>query len=92
MAKYDENIIKVRKKSKPLILNFLKKKPKTIEQIYNKTSNAFPEICDNSIICQCGSTNRKIPEWKHQVRWALQDLKYHSQITFDKEQRMYSIK
>lgn len=91
MIHYDEEVKKIRNLVKPLILQLLKSKPRTIEFIYNKTSNNIPEFCNNNIKCECGGKIRKVPEWKHQVRWAIQDLKYTGKISYDKESKLCSL-
>ena len=90
MPKYSKKVTEIRNLIKPTILQLLKSKPRTIEFIYNKTSNKFPHKCNNDIKCECGNKIRKSPEWKHQVRWAIQDLKYHGKIKYNKETKLCS--
>lgn len=49
-------------------------------QIYKHIKSLHPNLCDDDIECTCGGIPNRQPEWKHQVRWAQQDLKYRGEI------------
>ena len=50
------------------------------DQIYEFVESVHPDLCDDSIECNCGGIPTGQPEWKHQVRWAQQDLKNWGEI------------
>ena len=45
-------------------------------QIYNHVRRLHADLCDDDIECAYGGE----PEWKKQVRWAQQDLKFRGEI------------
>jgi len=55
--------------------------PMTTQKLYSRMEDMHPGLCDDSISCTHG--NSKQPEWKHQMRWAQQDLKHDGQIEYD---------
>jgi len=83
----------VRKKSKTEIPTLLKKAPLTLKNIFKIIEINNPSLCDDSVMCKCDKRHTsKIPEWKHQIRWALEDLKYHTQkIHYNKKTKTYSL-
>jgi chorismate synthase len=54
--------------------------PAATHEIYEHVRLKHPEFCDDSIECRCGGVESGQPEWKHQVRWAEQDLKYAGEV------------
>jgi len=54
--------------------------PLQTREIYKHIKSLHPDLCDDAIECTCGGTPNRQPEWKHQVRWAQQDLKYRGEI------------
>ena len=52
----------------------------------------FTEYCNDDIKCRCRENTSKKPEWEHQVKWAILDLKYKGMLTFEKESKVYTIK
>lgn len=90
-GKYDKNIRDVRKKAREIILEILKTKPRKLDFIFLSVLENCKNNFDNKITCQCGKQNRSSPEWKHQVRWAIQDLKYNKKLNYDKESGLYSL-
>ena len=91
MSKYSDDILEVRKISGAIIPKLLADKSRTLEYIFSIIKNKYSKNCDDKIKCKCGKTNRSIQEWKHQVRWAIQDLKYSKKLVYDKESRLYSL-
>jgi len=81
----------VRLSSKDIILDLLKKSSTNIDTILAAVKTKNKKLCDDNIKCECGKSNRSAPEWRHQVRWALQDLKYTGKISFKKETREFSL-
>jgi hypothetical protein len=57
----------------PLVL--AERGPSKTHQLYSSIRERVPEYCDESILCACGGIARDEPEWKHQLRWAQQDLR-----------------
>lgn len=92
MAKYPDLIISVRKISQKEIPRILEKNPLKLGSIYKHIQDKNPKLCDGTVICNCGDKETSRPEWKHQVRWALQDLKYNGNIDYDKNTKEYSLK
>ncbi len=90
LAKYPRKIISLRKIAVREITALLKKKPLTLGPIYKEIKKKYPEDCDESIICSCGDKKTSRAEWKHQVRWALQDLRYAKKIGHNQKTREYS--
>ena len=91
MSKYSDDILEVRKLSRELIPRLLADKSRTLEYLFSSIKNKHSKNCDDKIKCQCGKTNRSNPEWKHQVRWAIQDLKFNKKLVYDKESKLYSL-
>jgi hypothetical protein len=50
--------------------------PLATGQIYDRIRRLHPELCDDDVECSFGGE----PEWKKQMRWAQQDLKFNGQI------------
>jgi len=92
LPKYPEKMRILRKNSTKTILDLLKKGPAGSEKIFTKIRARHYTLCDDEIVCECGKWPSKFPEWKHQIRWALQDLKYYGKISYDKESRNYVLK
>lgn len=92
MAKYPKKIISLRKDAVKEIPVLLRRKPLTLTPIYDAIKKKHPENCDDSISCSCGNKETSRAEWKHQVRWALQDFRYSGQIDYDVSNREYSLK
>ena len=94
MTKYNEETRKIRKLAREFIPKLLEKEPLAAKIIVEKTKVKFPKNCDDSIKCECGGKNQKNsgrPEWKHQVLWAIQDLKYSKKIVFDSDKKNYCL-
>ena len=94
MTKYNEETRKIRKLAREYIPKLLEKEPLAAKIIVEKTRVKFPKNCDDSIKCECGGKNQKNsgrPEWKHQVLWAIQDLKYSKKIVFDSDKKNYCL-
>ncbi len=81
----------VRKVSKTIIPEILSKSPIKIANIIEEIKKQCPDLCDDDIKCECGGNTKNKPEWKHQIRWAVADLKYLGKITYSKETKMYTI-
>ncbi len=92
MAKYSENIRSIREVARYDILLLLGKKPKTSVEIFKFIKSNSGNLCDDSITCVCGKSYGERPEWKHQIRWALQDLKHYGKIDFNKQTKKYFLK
>jgi hypothetical protein len=43
--------------------------------IYEPVQRASNDLCDDAVLCEHEGQSYGAPEWRHQVRWALQDLK-----------------
>lgn len=91
MAKYSQTIRDVRKFAAEDIPKFLKKSSLTLAPIYDAMKEKYSDNCDKTILCSCGNLTTIRPEWKHQVRWALQDLKYSGVIKYDSKTRKYTL-
>lgn len=57
--------------------------PLKTKQIYRYIKELYPILCDDRICCTCGGVKRNSPEWKHQLRWAQQDLKKNRKIKLE---------
>ena len=89
--KYPEKVTNIRGLAKKEIPKILRKKPLTSTFILSRIKETYTEYCDDDYFCQCGKISGKQPEWKHQVRWAIQDLKFNSMIQYDKREMSYSL-
>ena len=89
--KYPDEIRKIRKLAKNQIIKFLKE-PQTSSSILKEIKECYPDNCNDDLLCRCGKSVTHSPEWKHQVRWAIQDLKYQSIIQFNQNSKYYSLK
>jgi hypothetical protein len=92
LAKYSDQIRSVRKITRETLTALLEEKPRNIMQIWKIIRKNNEEICDDEIKCTCGRKDGNQPEWQHQVRWGVQDLKYHKKIDLNRETRKYFIK
>jgi len=92
LAKYPRKIISLRNIAIRETTTLLKKKSLTLGPIYEEIKKKYSEDCDESVICNCGDKETSRAEWKHQVRWALQDLRYTGKINYSKKTREYSMK
>lgn len=92
MTKYSEEIKNIRKISRNIIIEHLKNGPSTVHQIWDLVQTTNKKICNNSVECTCGKNRGTTPEWKHQVRWALQDLKYTNKIGYNNTKQEYFLK
>jgi len=90
--KYSEKIISVRRLASIEIPKMLKDYPQNSKYILSKFKEIHPGFCDDKIICKCKSSSELYPEWRHQVRWAIQDLKYNSIIKIDDITKFYSLR
>lgn len=88
MTKYDKTLRSLRMIAKEIILEEIKEKPLRLETLYKLIRKKKGEMCDDNIKCSCGRETLQ-PEWKHQIRWALYDLKYKKEISLDKESGLY---
>ena len=91
MGRYPEKIRKVRQISKKIIPKILKNKPMQVSKIIEYIKQQHPDLCDDSVKCECGGIVRKNTEWKHQIRWAIADLKYSEKITYSNKTELYSL-
>ncbi len=91
MRKYPEKIISIRKLARKAIPQILMDVPQKSNFILSKFEEKYSEKCDNNFLCKCKNQSGSSPEWKHQVRWAIQDLKYNSLIQYDNGSETYSI-
>jgi len=92
LGKYIKEVRAVRTISRKQIIPYLKEKPATAQAISKYIQSKNKKLCDDSIKCICGKKSSTMPEWKHQIKWAIQDLKYHGEIDYDKDSGKYSIK
>lgn len=86
--KYPYHVKIIRRISKPIIIEYLEEKSYTLNEITDIIKKNLSKSCDDSIICECKGGGVH-PEWKHQVRWALQDLKSVEKIQFKKTHKTY---
>lgn len=91
MPKYPKKITSIRSLSIKQIPKLVKKNPLTALKIINSIYADNVELCDNDVKCSCGKFTRKSPEWKHQIRWAILDLKYRGKIRFNEKTGEYSL-
>lgn len=92
LAKYPDRIISLRKISQKEIPKILEKGPSKLAAIYKIIQDKNTNLCDGFVKCTCGDKETGRPEWKHQIRWALQDLSYTGKINYERETREYSLK
>ena len=92
MSKYPDEIRSVRKITRETLPAILEERPRSMMQIWKIIRKNNEEVCDDSVKCSCGSKGGYQPEWQHQVRWGVQDLKYHKKIELNRETRKYFIK
>ncbi len=74
------------------VLRMVLTRPSTIQEIYSEVIDRFPTECNDAVLCTCGGISRTQPEWKHQVRWAMQDLKYQGFVSYDQSTKLWSPK
>jgi hypothetical protein len=91
MGKYSKELRKVRLLAKTAIPEILKKIPMKSSDIIEHMRKQYPDLCDDSIKCECRKNKKGNPEWKHQIRWALEDLKYSGNISYSKETKFYEV-
>ncbi len=89
---YPEEIHKVRSECHSYLPSLLAKKPMNIETIYNNVKETIPDLCNDAILCSCGGLERNEPEWKHQVRWALNELSDRNIVFRDEQSKNWCIK
>lgn len=78
LNKAEHDVRNVRSLARILIpLNLSYSEPKSTPQIYDLVRRKIPQLCRDQPRCE---TNPRRPEWHHQVRWALLDLKHAKQI------------
>lgn len=90
MAKYPDEVRKVRRISKEMIPKILKEKKCSVSYFYEEFQKQNPDLCNDEVKCKCGK-NTKRPEWKHQIQWAVADLRYHKKIAYSKKTDKYSL-
>jgi hypothetical protein len=56
-------------------LFFLQKGYYEIADIYEIVQEKVPHLCDDEVLCTHVNSANDYPEWKHSVRWALNELK-----------------
>ena len=74
------------------IPKILKGMPQNSKFILLKIKEKHPGFCDDNYLCQCKNQSSKTPEWQHQVKWAIQDLKYNSIIKVNETTKFYSMR
>lgn len=79
----------LRKKCRHFLLTLLSESMQ-ISKVYLGVRAEFPQLCNDRILCSCGEVIRTDPEWHHQVRWALQDLKFKGLVRYDNLTRRWS--
>jgi len=57
--------------------------PLPLTQILGVVKGQQPHLCDNDVICDHEGMYKGIPEWQHQVRQALMDLRLRGQVKQD---------
>lgn len=90
--KYNQEIRSIRKNGKKQILKILTDKPHSTNEIIDLIKEKNQDLYDDSIKCECIGGSETTPEWQHQLRWAIQDLKYQGKLTFDPTTRKYKLK
>ena len=65
----------VREAAKDAIPAALVDGPLKMADLYEMMVYVAPELCDDGIPCKHNGKKYAASEWRHQVRWALQDLK-----------------
>lgn len=91
VAKYSEKIRQVRKISKKIIPKLLENGPIEISTLIEHMKKQYPDLCNNSVNCECGRYPSSRPEWQHQIRWAIADLKYSEKIAYSNETKCYAL-
>ena len=81
----------IRTITRKFLIPILEEKPHKMSQIWKLVKKNHKKLCDDSVKCTCGNRSSKSPEWMHQVRWGVQDLKYHGWVELDKETGKYFI-
>ena len=56
-------------------LFFLPKGYYELKDLYDIIQEKVPHLCDDEILCTHSGTTYNKPEWKHNVNWALHELK-----------------
>jgi hypothetical protein len=51
-----------------------------VERIYDLAKQAHPHLCNDGFLCTHRGITRNQAEWKHQVRWALLDLRHQGVV------------
>lgn len=82
MRKYNHDVLSVRSLSKVIILQTLENKSQIRDDLMKVIKQKLPENCNDGILCICTNGNGK-PEWMHQVRWSLNDLKRSGKVSYD---------
>ncbi len=70
----------VRTAAKARILRILGHDSMSMHLIYSRFKTLESDLCDDSIDCEHAGVIYGGHEWKHQVRWALQDLKSRGRV------------
>lgn len=68
-----------------LVLSVLRASPAPTSELYLLTKGNFPELCDDDDI----TDTRYEPKWKHDVRWAQQDLRERGLIFQDEHTSLW---
>ena len=90
--KYPKKVTDIRELAKKEIPKILQEEPLTTAFILSRIKERYSKYCDDNYFCQCGKISGRQPEWKHQVRWAIQDLKHYSIIQYNKQKKCYSLR
>lgn len=91
LPEHTDKIISVRKEARQMIPELLEKGPLNSKDISSFLQSKFPNLCDNSIICRCGSRKSGGSEWKHNMHRTIADLKFNKKIKYDEKTKEYSL-
>lgn len=91
-SRYPEEILKLRKVAREIIPTILERNAVTSNTVLSKIKAKHADLCLDEIICNCGNKKTYMPEWKHQVYWALNDLKSRNKLNYDSKTKTYSLK
>ena len=91
IMKYPEKVRQLRSISRKEIPIMLKNGSLSSTEIASKIKTKYISLCDNEIKCACGKNSSNRPEWQHQIKWGILDLKYQKKIKFSEIDGKYSL-
>ena len=70
----------IRESAREFLREALKDGPFETSQLYEGFQTVQPELCNDSLLCECRGRRTDEPEWKDNLRFALDDLRRWREI------------